>query len=81
MTSIMSTALNGLSAASEKAARAASHIAGVDETNQSVNISTPSPQDIIDIKVAAQAYKANIAVVKVDNDMSKELLGLFDETV
>ena len=81
MTSILSTAITGLTAATDKAAKAASNIAGINPDDQSVTVKEPDVQDIVDIKIAAEAYKANIAVVKVDNDMSRELLGIFDKTV
>jgi len=84
MTSVLSTALNGLQAASNKAAKAAGNIAGVPEDavpGQEISTSAPDPQDIVDLKVAEAAYKANAAVVRVDNEMSKELLRMFDETV
>ncbi|HEY8963540.1 MAG TPA: hypothetical protein VIN59_03655 [Alphaproteobacteria bacterium] len=84
MTSVLSTALNGLNAASNKAAKAASSIAGVPEEavpGQEVSTAAPDPQDIVDLKIAESAYKANAAVIRVDNEMSKELLRIVDETV
>jgi flagellar basal-body rod protein FlgC len=37
--------------------------------------------EIIDLKQAALAYKANVAVARVSSEMEKELLNRFDETV
>ncbi len=38
-------------------------------------------REIIDLKQAAQAYKANAVVARVAGDMQKELLDTIDETV
>lgn len=38
-------------------------------------------REIVDLKQAANAYKANAAVIRTQNDMQKELFASFDETV
>ena len=86
MTGPLSIALNGLTAASTKAAKAATNI--VNAGTQNVEAVTSDEvqgvdytQDIVDLKEAATAYKANIVVAKVASEMEKELLNRFDETV
>jgi flagellar basal body rod protein FlgC len=73
MISPVSIALSGLNAASTKVATAANNIA----TKQNETLD----RDIIDIRIAENDYKANLAVLKVAGEMERELLNQFDETV
>jgi flagellar basal-body rod protein FlgC len=101
MVNPVSTALNGLNAATTRVAAAASNIANatsegytpvdVVETSSSQGPQTKivpragdSPQvdyasELITIKQAAHAYKANLAVIKTTSEMEQELLNSFDE--
>ena len=47
-------------------------------------VATPNvdmTEEIIDLRQAALAYSANLAVVKVASEMEREMLNRFDETV
>lgn len=77
MTPVLSTALNGLNAATTKVGEAANNIAKMG-TDQADDVDTI--QDIVDIKVAEHAFKANLAVMRTDNEMTKELFRVLDET-
>lgn len=87
MTGAVSIALSGMTAAATKAAKAAANIVNAGAQNvEAVSSSDPShgidyTRDIVDLKEAATAYKANVAVAKVSNEMEKELFSRFDETV
>lgn len=75
MISAISTALSGLLSATQKVDTAARNIAqGPSETNELI-------KDIVDIKIAKTEYKANIETIKVAEEMSDELLSIFDEEV
>lgn len=74
MINAITTALSGLSAATKQ----------VDQSAQSIATSPSNEkliEDIVDIKVAETAYKANLSVIKVANELSEELLHIFDEKV
>lgn len=74
MVDAISTAVSGLQTASRNVAKAAENIADPMKQDQMV-------EDIVDIKIAENAYKANIAVIKTADRMEDELLRLFDEEV
>ena len=74
MVDAINTALSGMQKASRTVERAA------------INIATPEKQDtmvedIVDIKIAENAYKANAAVIRVADDMQDALLSTFDKEV
>lgn len=72
MNSILSTALNGITNAVSRVDRAAQNIANAPATQDSMI------EDIVDIKSAEHAYKANLAVLRVHDDMQKELINSID---
>jgi flagellar basal body rod protein FlgC len=61
------TALSGLNRATEKANAAAENIASGEVR----------AEDIVDLKIAETAFKANAAVVRTAAEMDKRLLDLF----
>lgn len=74
MISAINNALQGLQNATKQVDQGAARIA-----NNAVNANTI--EDIVDIKVAQTSYEANLKVMKVADDLTKELLRTFDETV
>jgi flagellar hook-associated protein FlgK len=74
MIDTINTALSGMQTASKTVERAASNIA--DPSKQDTMI-----EDIVDIKLAENAYKANAAVIRTASDMQDELLKTFDVEV
>lgn len=72
MNSILSTALNGMTNAISRVDRAAQNIANAPATQDSMI------EDIVDIKSAQHQFKANLAVLRVQNDMQDELLKSLD---
>ena len=74
MISAINSALQGLQNASKQVEQSAVRIA-----------TEPTPEnlveDIVDIKVAETAYKANLKVIEVADELTQELLRTFDETV
>lgn len=78
MTEALSFAVKGLQTATAKLDRAAQSIALPDDQN-----STGFGQidDIIDVKVAEQDFKANLVTLKTVKELSDELLNVLDETV
>ncbi len=79
MIGAISNALQGLFTASQSADKAAERIA---------NASTPGVGDTVDLseeavnlKIAEISYKANIASIKAADEMSDELMRIFDERV
>lgn len=74
MINTITSALSGLNTASKQVEQSAANIAKGGETSQLI-------EDIVDIKVAETAYKANIETIKVANELTQELLEAFDETV
>lgn len=73
MNSILSTALNGMTNAIAKFDRAAQNIVQAPVTEDDTMV-----QDIVDIKSAQHAFKANLSVLRVQDDMQKELLNTLD---
>lgn len=74
MIDAINTALGGMQAASRKVSDAAENIADPAKQDSLV-------EDIVDIKVAENSYKANAAVIRATSDMQDELLRLFDKEV
>lgn len=79
MIGAISTAISGLTAASKKAEEAAVNIATATtpENIDKVDLS----EEAINLKIAEVAYKANVATVKAAEEMSDELMRMFDEKV
>jgi flagellar hook protein FlgE len=61
-----STAIEGLKKAQNTVDQAAQNIAG----------GSQDPQDIVALSQAATSFKANAAVIKTDNEISKTLLDI-----
>ncbi len=74
MINAINSALQGLQSATKQVEQSATRIA-----------TEPTPknlvEDIVDIKVAETAYKANLKVIEIADDLTQELLNAFDETV
>lgn len=74
MIGAITTALSGLTSASKQIEDSAANIASSPSQEQII-------EDIVDIKLAETAYKANLETIKVANELTEELLSTFDETV
>ena len=74
MIDAISSALSGLNNASARVERGAANIASGENTDRII-------EDIVDIKQAEISYKANIEVLKVAQDLTKELIESFDRSV
>ena len=74
MISAINTALSGLLGASKQVDSSAARIANGSSTENLI-------EDIVDIKVAETSYRANLKVIQVADDLTKELLNSFDKTV
>jgi hypothetical protein len=74
MVNPIGTALGGLNSALKKVGEAAE---GIVTTQDGANLS----EDIVKMHVGEAEYKANLVTIKVANEMSDELLHLFDETI
>jgi len=74
MIDAISSALSGLTTASKQVEQSATNIAQNPSQGRII-------EDVVDIKVAETAYKANIETLKVANELTEELLEAFDETV
>lgn len=70
----INTALSGIQTATKTVNKAASNIANPDKMDRQV-------EDIVDIKIAETAYKANVKVIQAASDMQDALLEAFDEEV
>lgn len=77
MIGAISSALSGIHAASKKADAAATNIANVSTPGYEVDLAN----EAVDLKIAEIGFKANVSVMKVADDMSKELGRLFDKKV
>lgn len=79
MIGAISNALHGLFTASQSAEKAAGRIANAssEEYADRVDLS----QEAVELKMAEISYKANIASMEAAQDMSRELMRLFDERV
>ena len=74
MVDAINTALSGMQKASRTVERAAINIATPEKKDTMI-------EDIVDIKIAENAYKANAAVIRVADDMQDALLSTFDKEV
>ncbi len=74
MINAITSALSGLTGASSKLEQSAENIAKNASDGRVI-------EDIVDIKVAEVAYKANIEVLRTANELTQELIDSFDETV
>lgn len=74
MINAINSALSGILTASKQVDQAAQNIAESAPDNGLI-------EDIVDIKVAETAFKANVKTLQVSQDLSKELLRIFDERV
>lgn len=77
MSNTISTALSGIKSATSQINQSANNIANIGNGDGGASL----PRDIIDIRVAEVAFKANIAVLKAENELTEELLKTFDEEV
>ena len=74
MISAITSALSGLTGAAKQVEDSAASIASSPSQERII-------EDIIDIKLAETAYKANLKTLQVINDLSDELLESFDREV
>ncbi len=87
MINAITSALSGLTAASNQVDEAAQNIAQGSTAGKSQAGDSDGGtngrviQDIVDIKLAETAYKANIETIKAVTEINEELLRIFDETV
>lgn len=74
MISAITNALQGLQTATKQVDQSAARIANPSSQDTLI-------EDIVDIKVAETAYKANLQTIKVADELTQELLRTFDKTV
>ncbi|MCD8493909.1 MAG: hypothetical protein LRY36_02445 [Alphaproteobacteria bacterium] len=74
MINALSSALSGLQSATQRVNAAANNIADPAKQDTLVN-------DVVDLKVGENSFKANTAVIRATEEMSDELLHIFDEKV
>jgi flagellar hook protein FlgE len=74
MMNAIGIALQGLGFANRQVEQSAAKIANPQE-------GADLTEEIVNMKVAETSYKANLAVVKTTDEMSDELLHIFDEHV
>jgi len=74
MIDAINSALSGLQSASKQVNQSAQNIAEGGDTGRII-------EDVVDIRVAETAFKANVATLKTTQDLSEELLRIFDERV
>ena len=72
MVSTINNALSGLSKAVEKLDNAAESISKLGTTKDDADL----VKDIVDIKAAKNAYKANLAVIKAQKEMDEETIDI-----
>jgi len=78
MIGAISNALSGLTNASKQVESAANNIANsTTPAGDTVELS----EEAVNLILAETSYKANLATIKTANELSEELLRLFDETV
>jgi flagellar basal body rod protein FlgC len=85
MINAITSALSGLTTATKQVEESAQNIAqnatGNAGSDNDVGAQGSVIEDIVDIKVAETAYKANIETIKTTTEINEELLRLFDELV
>ena len=74
MINAITSALSGLTTASKQVEQSAQSIANLANEGRMI-------EDIVDIKVAETAFKANIEVIKTADELTQELLRAFDKKV
>lgn len=74
MIDAINSALSGLQGATKQVNQSAKNIAEGSSDGRVI-------EDIVDIRVAETAYKANVETLKTAQDLSEELLRIFDERV
>jgi flagellar hook-associated protein FlgK len=79
MIGAISNALQGLMTSSQSADKAAERIANA--TNPDYGDTVELSEEAVRLKTAEISYKANLASIKTAQDMSDELMRLFDEKV
>jgi flagellar hook-associated protein FlgK len=79
MIGAISNALQGLMTASQSANKAAERIANVSSEGYTDTIELT--EEAINLKIAESSFKANIATIRTIDDMSQELMRIFDERV
>ena len=72
-------ALNGLNLATQRANQASSNIANATTPGIGENVSLP--EEAVNLITAEIAFKANAATLRVNQELSDELLRIFDEEV
>ena len=72
MGDILTTALGGLNVQQQRLARAADNIANATTPGRSVDLAS----EAVEVLTAKSLYKANLAVVKVSEEMDKSLLDI-----
>ena len=78
MINAIQTALSGLSTATKQVNQAANNIAKAGtEEGKDVNFA----EEAVNLTISETAYKANLTVLKVTDELSEELLNTFDERV
>ncbi len=79
MIGAISNALQGLMTSSQSADKAAERIANA--TNHDYGDTVELSEEAVRLKTAEIGYKANLASIKTAQNMSDELMRLFDEKV
>ena len=79
MIGAISNALQGLMTASQSANKAAERIANVSSEGYADTIELT--EEAINLKMAENSFKANIATIRTIDDMNQELMRIFDERV
>ncbi len=75
MINTINSALSGLQTASRQVEQSAQNIAeGPSSTSNLI-------EDVVDIRVAETAFKANVQTIKIAQELSEELLNIFDKRV
>lgn len=74
MINAITSALAGLQNATRQVEKSAERIAS--SPDLSTNI-----EDIVNLKVAEASFKANVAVLQTDRDLTRDLFRIFDEEV
>ena len=82
MVSAIDTAMQGLQSATQRVNKAAENISKFgtglpNDKGDEVNLS----EEAVNLMTAKTAYKANVAVIKVTEELTEELLNTFDKEV
>jgi flagellar basal body rod protein FlgC len=74
MIDAINSALSGLQSASKQVNKSAQNIAEGGTDGRII-------EDVVDIKLAETAYKANVKTIQIAQELSEELIRIFDERV